>query len=136
IWIESKMLPLTVGNRRILANALRVLMPCDYAGPALTLYRGAGERERRTATYGFCWTSDIAEGRRFAQGNVHVIPMTDSPPLRLSGVLLRTEAPADAVLLIRQPKGYYDEGEVVVDPFRLKKVACVERLNPPERTDP
>ena len=37
-------------------------------------------------------------------------------------VVLRTEAPADAVLLIRQPEDFYDESEVVVDPFRLGKI--------------
>jgi hypothetical protein len=32
------------------------------------------------------------------------------------------------MLLIRQPEDYYDEGEVVVDPFRLGKIRLVERL--------
>jgi hypothetical protein len=44
-------------------------------------------------------------------------------------VLLRTVAPAEAILLIREPSpDYYDEGEVVVDPFRLGGVKLVERL--------
>jgi hypothetical protein len=58
IWIEHKMLPLQVGSRRVLANALRLLMPADYAGPPLTLYRGANSNERRRRLYGFSWTTD------------------------------------------------------------------------------
>jgi hypothetical protein len=44
--------------------------------------------------------------------------------------------PREAVLLIRKPGDYYirkpgdyyDEGEVVVDPFRLGRIKVVERL--------
>jgi hypothetical protein len=35
---------------------------------------------------------------------------------------------AEAVLLIREPQDFYDEGEVVLDPYRLGKVTVVERL--------
>lgn len=34
IWVEHKMLPLTVGDRRVLADALQVLLPGNYAGGA------------------------------------------------------------------------------------------------------
>jgi hypothetical protein len=37
-------------------------------------------------------------------------------------------APPEAILLIRQPQDYYDEGEVVVDPFRLGQIKLVERF--------
>jgi len=42
IWVEHKMLPLTAGDRPLLAKALRVLLPGGYSGPPLTVYRGAG----------------------------------------------------------------------------------------------
>jgi hypothetical protein len=42
--------------------------------------------------------------------------------------VLKTVVPPDAVLLTRQPEDYYDEGEVVVDPFRLGRVDVVERI--------
>src|SRR5262249_33736794 len=67
IWIESKMLPLSVGSRPILAKALRVLMPGGYTGPALVLYRGATHSERCRHRYGFSWSIDAAVARGFAQ---------------------------------------------------------------------
>jgi hypothetical protein len=33
--------------------------------------------------------------------------------------VLRTLAPASAILLVRKREGYYDEDEVVVDPYKL-----------------
>ena len=50
------------------------------------------------------------------------------PGIETEGVILKTIAPPEAMLLIRQPEDYYDEGEVVVDPFRLGKIRLVERL--------
>ena len=35
---------------------------------------------------------------------------------------------AEAILLIRKPEKYYDEEEVIVDPFRLGKNKVIERL--------
>jgi len=49
---------------------------------------------------------------------------------RPEGVILQTSAPREAVVLIRKPEDYYDEGEVVVDPFRLGKVKVVARFIP------
>jgi hypothetical protein len=115
IWIESKMLPLRVGSRRVLANALRVLMPANYTGPPLTLYRGTSTHERRRRNYGFCWTTDAAIAANFA---AH----WQQPDISIESVVLQTLAPPKAILLIRKPEDYYDEGEVVVDPFRLGKV--------------
>lgn len=126
IWIEHKMLPLRVGDRPTMAAALRILMPGGHAAP-LTLYRGAGGHERRRRLYGFSWTTDLEVARRFARNWMH------QPDDRLGGgwtsdgVLLKTAAPAEAILLIRQPEDYYDEGEVVADPFRLGKITLVER---------
>jgi hypothetical protein len=135
IWIEHKMLSLTVGNRRVMANALRVLLPGDYTGPPLTLYRGASGSERRRHIYGFSWTTDVTIAQEFAEHWVQPVP----GPWKNDGVILQTEAPPEAILLVRK-RGqieayedgkwveYYDEGEVVVDPFRLGKVELVERL--------
>jgi len=120
IWIESKMLPLRVGSRRVLANALRVLMPATYKR-GLKLYRGTSSAEHSRHIYGFAWTTDVAVARKFA---AHwAIPHFNS-----EGVVLEALAPPRAILLIRKPEDYYDEGEVVVDPFRLGKVELVERM--------
>jgi hypothetical protein len=56
IWAESKMLLLRVGKRRVPASALRVLMPADYKGEPLTLYRGAIAREYYYRYFGFSST--------------------------------------------------------------------------------
>jgi hypothetical protein len=123
IWIESKMLPLRVGHRPIMAAALRVLMPGGHLDSPLTLYRGANISERRLRIYGFSWTTDIAMARTFAEHWSQ-----DGLSAEFQGVVLQTEAPPEAVLLIRQPEDYYDEGEVVVDPFRLGNIEVVERI--------
>jgi hypothetical protein len=123
IWIEMKTLPLSVGDRRTLADALKVLMaPVDAAGP-MVLYRGAGGLERQRRVYGFSWTSRMEIASNFAE---HRAKSADG------GVILRTTAPAEAILLIRQDENYYDEGEVVVDPFALGKVEVVTRLSAPK----
>jgi hypothetical protein len=119
IWIESKMLPLRVGHRRTMANALRVLMPGDYAGPPLTLYRGTHQGERRTGQYGFSWTNERATARSFAKHWAQSLS---------EGALLQTVAPPEAILLVRKPEDYYDEDEVVVDPYHLGRVTIAERL--------
>jgi hypothetical protein len=114
IWVENKMLPLRVGHRPTMAAALRVLLPGGYSGSSMTLYRGTHGGERRRRLYGFSWTTDIAIARMFAESRAG---LKEWPP-----VVLRTETPPEAVLLIRPPEDFYDEGEVVVDPFRLGKI--------------
>ncbi|BCH10443.1 hypothetical protein MesoLj131c_47010 [Mesorhizobium sp. 131-3-5] len=121
VWIESKMLPLMVGDRKAMAGALRVLMLPAHQGEPIHLYRGASAKERRSATYGFSWSTDFATARTFAE---------HWRKSEAGGVLLETIAPATAVLLRREIEGYYDEGEVVVDPYRLDRVKLVERLPP------
>jgi hypothetical protein len=87
----------------------------------VTIFRGAGSGERRRRLYGFSWTTDITIARIFAEKHSHL-------NLNLRGVILRTRAPADAILLIRPPEDYFDEGEVVVDPYHLGKVELTEQL--------
>jgi hypothetical protein len=120
VWIESKTLPLRIGHRPTTAKGLRVLLAGNLrpAGP-LALYRGTTAYEARRRLYGFSWSTDRAKAAGFAEG-----------ARRWPGgaaVLSATVEP-DAVLLMREPEGYYDEGEVVVDPYRLRGVAVVERL--------
>ena len=67
VWIESKMLPLHVGNHRALCNAARLLLP-KYSGPPVRLFRGAGAAERRRRIYGLSWSADIDCATRFADG--------------------------------------------------------------------
>jgi hypothetical protein len=67
IWVEHKMLPLTVGDRPVLTKALRVLLPGGYTGSRLTVYSGASNHERRRRLYGFSWTTEVAVARKFAE---------------------------------------------------------------------
>ena len=128
IWIEHKTLPLGVRDRRTMAAALRVLMPAANIGLSMTLYRGAAGVERRCRLYRFSWTSKLDIARKFAvhwQGRDlelqgRILPST--------GVVLETVAPPNAILLVREQDGYYDEGEVVVDPFKLSRIKVFERL--------
>jgi hypothetical protein len=126
-WIEHKHIPLSVGHRPVCAAALRVLLPRNYSGPPLMLYRGTRHSERTRRLYGFSWTTDVAIARHFAANWEH--PEL-KPPMR--GVVLQTLAP-DAVLLMRKPEDFYDEGEVIVDPFRLHRIRTVS-LAPSEMT--
>jgi len=115
IWVERKMLPLRVGNRRVVSNALRVLMPANYhLGGTITLFRGTSAHERQRRIYGFSWSTDPAVARQFAQAR-------HAPSFGIVGILLKTRAPPKAVLLMRQPEDYYDEWEVVVDPYRIRQ---------------
>jgi hypothetical protein len=121
IWVGHKRLASYVGNHRVLAAALRLLLPGNYSGPPLVLYRGTDGRERRRRISGVSWTTDVAIARMFAEHWAR-------PVLGIEGVILKTIAPPEAILLIQQPGDYYDESEVIVDPFRLGKITLVERL--------
>jgi hypothetical protein len=142
IWIESNMLPLRVGDRPALARALRLLMPCDYRGPPMRLYGGANWQERVRHRYGFSWTQNPVIARGFAAARAWP-PMAEqhhdaAAPSKFSaafareteGVVLGILAPAEAILLLREEEGYYDEGEVVVDPFKIGPVTVTERVRP------
>jgi hypothetical protein len=48
------------------------------------------------------------------------------------GAVLRTVVPASAILLVRKREDYYDEEEVVVDPYKLAKIEIIERLSAAE----
>jgi hypothetical protein len=120
IWIEMKMLPNRVGDRKALAAALRILFPDQSGGAVMHLYRGASALERRHHRYGFSWTKEIDRARDFADHWRRT---------EKGGVILETFAASNAVLLEReQDDGYYPEAEVVLDPFKLERVRVVERL--------
>jgi hypothetical protein len=130
-WIIRKGVARKVGNRPACATALRLLLPGGYLGPPLMLYRGTDECERRRHLYSFSWTTDVAMARLFAQRHA------DNAIEGMAGIVLQTIAPPEAVLLIRQPEGTgFDEGEVVVDPYRLGKVTVHERLPFARTSDP
>jgi hypothetical protein len=63
VWIQHKHLPLECGNRRVMANALRVLLPTYRARTAMRLYRGTTALERKRRLYGFSWTSQLEIAR-------------------------------------------------------------------------
>ena len=91
----------------------------ELSGTFAYPFSGCQLDERRWHRYPFCWSTEIDVARNFAE------QWTDTS---VGAVVLRTAAPAQAVLLIRSAEGWYDEGEVVVDPFALGVVEVVERL--------
>jgi hypothetical protein len=58
------------------------------------------------------WPADLAEHWREAGG----------------GVIFVTDAAPATILLTREDEGHYDEGEVVIDPFALRRVRTLELL--------
>ena len=126
VWIESKHLPLEVGDRPTMAKAARVLFP-GYTGPQLRLFRGTIRSERTRRLYGFSWTTQRDVAMRFAQQHSKIpeqraTQRPDGSIAHLAGVVLETVAPPAAILLLREEEGYYDEGEVVLNPYRLGAV--------------
>lgn len=119
IWIESKHIPLEVGHRPTMSRALHVLMPPVEVAAPMRLFRGTSTLERQRRLYGFSWTTHIDIARRFAE---------QARAAEDGSVILEALAPADAIHLCREPEDYYDESEVVVDPYRLLRVRVVERL--------
>jgi hypothetical protein len=138
-WIEASTLPRKVGNRRTMVDGLRILLPGNYDGPGLQVYRGTRRREYRARRYNISWTTDLGTAREFARA------CSDGPVSKLGhgadpnweGVILETVAPAEAILHVRgneltfengAGEVRFDEGEVIVDPFKLHRVTAIERL--------
>jgi hypothetical protein len=121
IWIQTKMLPLTVRDHRALCTAARVLLP-PYSGPPLRLFRGASANERRRRTYGISWTSDLEIADNFAQ---------ERRCWNGGSVLLETVAPREAIICaISEASGnLYDEREFAVDRRDLHAVRVVRRYS-------
>ena len=131
IWIQTKMLPLRVGDHQALTKAARILLP-PYCGPSLRLFRGTSADERRRRTYGFSWTSDIAIAETFAQ---------ERRCWNGGSVLLETVAPPEAIICaIGEASGnLYDESEFAVDRRNLRAVRVLRRYAfemPSRLTDP
>ncbi|MYZ47322.1 hypothetical protein [Propylenella binzhouense] len=122
VWIEHKMLPLKVGHRPTMAAALRMLLPSNHSGGPIHIFRGTRAQERRRRLYGFSWSSRIDVARGFAE---HWAELAGG------AVVLEALAHSSAILLVREEEGYYDEGEIVIDPFRLGSVTVAERLPNP-----
>lgn len=120
IWINAKMLPLIVGDRPVLAGALRVLLPrSDYSERPIALFRGTRASERKHHLYGFSWSRDQTTARGFAEHWASV---------GQEAIVLQTVAGAEAILHARDQNGYFDEREIIVDPFKLTRVAVAEHF--------
>lgn len=131
IWIESNGLPLRLGCRRKLAKALPILLP-KSTGPKreLKVFRGTQLREHCLSKFGFSWTTDFEIARRFAKSRYY---SGKDRTTKDDGVILSVLAPIEAILLVRDDPehrldGYYDEAEVIIDPFKLPEVEIVERI--------
>ena len=110
-----------VSDDLLLADGLRRLLPAYSAGPVI-LWRGDSFYNRRRRTYGLSWTSSEEVGRSFMNGIWRT--------LEDGSVLLKTEAPADAVICSPLMLGdHYGEAEYLVDRRRLAKVEIIDRAS-------
>jgi hypothetical protein len=94
-----------------------------YKGPAITLYRGDGARNRQRRTYGLSWTSNPDVAEAFAKG-LYRNSMGGS-------VILQADVPAEAIIChvaADADHDRYDEAEYLVDRRRLGRVKVIERL--------
>ena len=131
IWVSQKTLPRRIDDRSATAAGLRLLMP-GYSGPTMELYRGTVMRPGRGRVPGFSWTSRFDIARQFAancyQAALDLRESGHAGPPDFTGVVLRTLAPPETIFLVRETGDGVDEGEVMVDPFRLGAITVAERL--------
>jgi hypothetical protein len=114
LWIRD-----TFGVDELLLDLLRNLLP-GYSGSVVILYRGDRWSNHEARSYGVSWTNKRSVAEMFAQG-LNRCPVT-------GGVLLRTEAPASAILAAPNAHSLYlGEHEYVVDRRCLETVEVVER---------
>ena len=119
-WIKYTVLVECCGDRRLVADALQVLMPPKYAGKPLRLFRGADLAEWVEGTYGYSWTTRLEIAKGFAKDGLG--------RYRQIGAVLTTIAPPEAIFRVLEGG---EEAEVVVDPFGLGKVSVIERFQVP-----
>lgn len=127
VWIESKMLPLSVGDHRALCDAARLLLP-KYSGPAIRLFRGAGAAERRRRIFGLSWSANVETAERFAR---------ERRVMDGGSVLLETLATPEAIICeINYPRPLTQNEikecrrvclEVVIDEFHEEREYVVDR---------
>jgi hypothetical protein len=123
VWVEHKNWPLVIGKPRMLARALRRLLP-PYHGPAVTLYRGAS---RHGWKRGFSWTDDIEQARRWMEPEFDgVLVMATVQPEAIICKITYPEpfsAEEKAAILRERPNcnfpDFSGEREYVVDPAGL-----------------
>jgi hypothetical protein len=144
VWVEHKMLPLTVGDHRALCDAARILLP-PYHGPAVRLFRGAAAGERRRRIYGLSWTPDMAIAERFARERQQwdggsVVLETLAPPAAIICSVdypepftveeLKREFPGLAQQTIEKladSQSFHEEREYVIDRRHLGAVTVASR---------
>lgn len=110
-----------VGDDLLLIRALRVLLP-PYRGPAVTLFRGEGARNRHRRTYGLSWTSEREVAEDFAN--------RDWRTSVGGSVLLQTRAPPAAIICApHRLDNRFGEREYLVDRRRLDGVTVLKRFS-------
>lgn len=104
-----------ISDDYLLLDALYVLLP-PYDGPGVALYRGESFSRWAERAYGSAWSSKEDVARMFAKC------LNAMPPG--GGVLLFTDAPADAIITgPSEHSVWLQEYEYVVDRRKLRQVA-------------
>lgn len=110
-----------VGNNRLLADALRSLLP-GYCGSGRVLYRGEMAWNRRRRTYGVAWSSSKAVAKGYATDSLHKYAEGGT-------VLLRAYASSAAIICVpAKLDNRYGEDEYVVCPRDLTSIQVLERF--------
>jgi hypothetical protein len=119
---QGRWLRETLGDDALLLDVLVNLLP-GYSGPPVELFRGEMWSNHETQSYGVSWTTDRSMAEMFARG-LNRCPQT-------GGVLLRTVAPASAILAAPNDHSrYLGELEYIVDRRALTQVEVLERYTP------
>jgi hypothetical protein len=132
-WTQHKRPALR--NHPLVCAAIHAMLPA-YTGPAVRLFRGASELERKRRAYGLSWTSDVAEAETFAEKyrawpGGSVVLETLAPP---AAVISKMEYPEPFTEEERAEipgahfTEFHDEREHFVDRRRLTLVKVVRRL--------
>ena len=96
-----------ISDDNLLLGALRALLP-PYSGEGATLFRGESVDRWKAGKCGLCWSAKEGVARMFASG------LNAYPPA--GGVLLRTTAPASAIIASPGAHSLYlGEFEYVLD---------------------
>lgn len=119
--ISGDYIRLEVGSDLILLNALWAIVPHRYSGGSLTLYRGDGWGNRKHRTYGMSWSTSQEVAESFAAG---IWRKTEG-----GSVVLRTVAPASAILCRCESGAHDEEDEYLVDRRRLGTVDLIKRYS-------
>ncbi len=121
-WINSAHhIRRQINDDNSLSQLIALFLP-KYIGEDIVLYRGENLDAYNDNKIGFCWTPNVDKATQFMSSN----------DFGSGGVLLRCNCQADWILSslsLNEHSVQLGENEYVVNPFFLKNVEILDRLN-------